>query len=282
MGHAPPSPPGCDNLAMSWMSEPEGWIALLTLTALEIVLGIDNIIFLSVITSRIPHEHQARVRSVGLGLALLMRSVLLLGLSALVALTAPLFTILQVEVSGRDLILILGGLFLIAKATTEIHEGLEGESAGESAGESEGEPLSLGAKRSKSPSRTPSIRSALIQIVLLDAVFSLDSVITAIGMADDVTIMISAVAIAIAVMLFAAAPLGRFVEDHPTVKMLALSFLLLVGMSLVADGLDVHIPKGYIYFAMGFSVFVEFLNLRARRRTSHPVHLRPSLEETEA
>ena len=257
---------------MSWMSEPEGWIALLTLTALEIVLGIDNIIFLSVITSRIPHEHQARVRSVGLGLALLMRSVLLLGLSALVALTAPLFTILQVEVSGRDLILILGGLFLIAKATTEIHEGLEGESGHEV----EGEPVS------KSPARAPSIRSALIQIVLLDAVFSLDSVITAIGMADDVTIMISAVVIAIAVMLFAAAPLGRFVEAHPTIKMLALSFLLLVGMSLVADGLDVHIPKGYVYFAMGFSVFVEVLNLRVRRCTSHPVHLRPSLDETEA
>ncbi len=267
--------PGCDNLIMHWMSEPEGWIALLTLTALEIVLGIDNIIFLSVITSRIPHENQARVRSVGLGLALLMRSVLLLGLSALVALTAPLVTILDVEISGRDLILILGGLFLIAKATTEIHEGLEGEPSDAD----EGEPVSRGSTGSKAPRRAPSIKAALIQIVLLDAVFSLDSVITAIGMADDVSIMISAVVIAIGVMLFAAAPLGRFVEEHPTIKMLALSFLLLVGMSLVADGLDVHIPKGYIYFAMGFSVFVEFLNLRVRSKRTEPVHLHPGLDE---
>jgi predicted tellurium resistance membrane protein TerC len=259
---------------MHWLTEPEGWIALLTLAALEIVLGIDNIIFLSVITSRIPHGQQARVRSTGLALALIMRSLLLLALSAMVALTAPLFTILHVEISGRDVILIAGGLFLIAKATTEIHEGLEGEPA-----DREDEPVSSGSRGPRAPARAPSIRAALIQIVLLDAVFSLDSVITAIGMADDVSIMISAVVIAIAVMLFAAAPLGRFVEGHPTIKMLALSFLLLVGMSLVADGLDLHIPKGYIYFAMGFSVFVEVLNLRVRSRRTAPVHLHPGMDE---
>lgn len=252
---------------MDWITQPEGWIALLTLAALEIVLGIDNIIFLSVITSRVPKERQDLVRRTGLLLALGMRSVLLLTLSALVALTAPLFAIAGFEISGRDLILIGGGLFLIAKATTEIHEGLEGGPA-------------HGATARPAP-RAPSIRSALIQIVILDAVFSLDSVITAIGMADDVSIMITAVVIAIAVMLVAAGPLARFVDQHPTVKMLALSFLLLVGMTLVADGFDVHIPKGYVYAAMGFSVFVEILNLRARaNRGRQPVHLHPSLEET--
>jgi len=253
---------------MDWITQPEGWIALLTLAALEIVLGIDNIIFLSVVTSRLPRSKQARARTIGLGLALGMRTLLLLTLSALIALTAPLVTVVGMEISGRDLILILGGLFLLGKATTEIHEGLEGAAAG-SAGGADG----------RHAPRAPSMQAALLQIVLLDAVFSLDSVITAIGMADDVTIMISAVVIAIAVMLVAAAPLARFVEGHPTIKMLALSFLLLVGMSLVADGFDVHIPKGYIYFAMGFSVFVEILNLRIRSGAAEPVHLRPTLEE---
>jgi predicted tellurium resistance membrane protein TerC len=190
-----------------------------------------------------------------------------------VGLTAPLFTVAGMEISGRDLILILGGLFLIGKATTEIHEGLEGGSSHPEEGVGE----RAGAVAARTPAR---MRSALIQIVLLDAVFSLDSVITAVGMADDVTIMISAVAIAIGVMLIAAGPLAHFVEDHPTIKMLALAFLLLIGMSLVADGLDLHIPKGYIYFAMGFSVFVEMLNLRVRageRRA--PVRLRPSMDE---
>ena len=251
---------------MDWLTQPEGWIALLTLTALEIVLGIDNIIFISVVTGRLPRSQQARARSIGLGLALGMRTVLLLTLSWVIGLTAPLFTIAGMEISGRDLILILGGLFLIAKATTEIHEGLEGGATAHGA----------------SAPVAASMRSVLIQIVLLDAVFSLDSVITAIGMADDVTIMITAVVIAIGVMLVAAGPLARFVEDHPTIKMLALSFLLLIGMSLVADGLDVHIPKGYIYFAMGFSVFVEVLNLRVRGRRSEPLHLRPSLDDVEA
>ena len=251
---------------MDWLTQPEGWIALLTLTALEIVLGVDNIIFISVVTSRLPRSLQARARSIGLGLALGMRTLLLLTLSWVIGLVAPLFTVAGMEISGRDLILILGGLFLIGKATTEIHEGLEG-----------GEP-----KHGPTAPVAASMRSVLIQIVLLDAVFSLDSVITAIGMADDVTIMITAVTIAIGVMLVAAGPLARFVEDHPTIKMLALSFLLLIGMSLVADGLDVHIPKGYLYFAMGFSVFVELLNLRVRARRSAPLHLRPSLDEEEA
>ena len=248
---------------MEWLTTPEGWIALLTLTALEIVLGVDNIIFISVITGRLPKHQQARARRIGLGLALGMRTLLLLTLSWVIGLVAPLFTIVGMEISGRDLILILGGLFLLGKATTEIHEGLEGDS-GSHAG---------------SVTVASSMRSVLIQIVLLDAVFSLDSVITAIGMAEEVTIMITAVVIAIGVMLVAAEPLARFVEEHPTIKMLALSFLLLIGMSLIADGLDMHIPKGYIYFAMGFSVFVELLNLRIRGRRADPVHLRPYVEE---
>jgi len=256
---------------MDWLTQPEGWIALLTLTALEIVLGIDNIIFLSVISGRLPRHQQARARTIGLSLALGMRTVLLLTLSWVVGLTAPLFTISGMEISGRDLILVLGGLFLIGKATTEIHEGLEGDAP--ASHEDKAVPTIGGVGRM-------GMRSALVQIVLLDAVFSLDSVITAVGMADDVTIMITAVAIAIGVMLIAAGPLARFVEDHPTIKMLALAFLLLVGMSLVADGLDLHIPKGYIYFAMGFSVFVEMLNLRVRAgHRRDPVRLRPSLEE---
>jgi predicted tellurium resistance membrane protein TerC len=245
---------------MELLTNPEIWISLLTLTVLEVVLGIDNIVFISVLTSRLPREQQARGRRLGLGLALIMRILLLLTLSWVIGLTAPLFTIAGMELSGRDLILIGGGLFLLAKATTEIHEGLEG-----------------GHAPGKAP-RSVSFRDVLIQIALLDMVFSLDSVITAVGMADEVLVMIAAVVIAIGVMLLAAGPLARFVEDHPTVKMLALSFLLLIGMSLVADGFDVHIPKGYIYFAMGFSVFVEALNLRIRAR-AEPVRLRPYVEE---
>jgi predicted tellurium resistance membrane protein TerC len=249
----------------AWITEPDAWIALLTLTVLEIVLGIDNIVFISVLTGRLAREHQARARTIGLGLAMFMRIGLLLTISWIIGLTQPLFTILGFEFSGRDVILIGGGIFLLAKATTEIHAALEGEGG-----------HGTGAGRTAA-----SFGGVIVQIGLLDIVFSLDSVITAVGMADDIPVMIIAIVIAIAVMLVASGPLSRFVEEHPTVKMLALSFLLLIGMSLVADGFEVHIPKGYIYFAMGFSVFVELLNLRLRRPKSEPVHLRPSLDDVE-
>ncbi len=244
---------------LSWITEPDAWIALLTLTVLEIVLGIDNIVFISVLTGRLPKEQQPRARSIGLGLAMFMRIGLLLTISWIIGLTQPFFTIAGFEFSGRDLILIGGGIFLLAKATTEIHAALEGDEPGHAGG----------------AAKAASFGGVIVQIGLLDIVFSLDSVITAVGMADDIPVMIIAIIIAIGVMLLASGPLSRFVEEHPTVKMLALSFLLLIGMSLVADGFDVHIPKGYIYFAMGFSVFVELLNLRLRRRPTAPVHLRP-------
>jgi predicted tellurium resistance membrane protein TerC len=247
---------------LSWITEPDAWVALLTLTVLEIVLGIDNIVFISVLTGRLPREQQARARSIGLGAALVMRVLLLLTISWIIGLTQPLFTIAGFEFSGRDLVLILGGLFLLWKSTTEIHAALEGDEGGHG-----------GTGRA-----TATFGSVIVQIGLLDIVFSLDSVITAVGMADDIPVMIIAIVIAIAVMLVASGPLSRFVEQHPTVKMLALSFLLLIGMSLVADGFDVHIPKGYIYFAMGFSVFVELLNLRLRGRKDPPLHLRPPIE----
>ena len=242
---------------MELLSNPETWIALLTLTVLEIVLGIDNIVFISILVGKLPLEQQARGRTIGLGLAMGMRIFLLLTLSWVIGLTAPLLNLLGQELSGRDLILIGGGLFLLGKATLEIHETLEGEGA------------------HVVPRGSASLRSVLFQIVLLDAVFSLDSVITAVGMADEILVMIAAVVIAIGVMLVAAGPLAAFVSRHPTVKMLALSFLLLIGMSLVGDGLDLHVPKGYVYFAMGFSVFVEMLNLRLRRKEP-PIHLRPT------
>jgi predicted tellurium resistance membrane protein TerC len=248
---------------MEWLTDPNAWIALLTLTVLEIVLGIDNIVFISVLAGRLPKEQQARARQVGLGAALFMRVGLLLTISWVIGLTQPLFEIFGFEFSGRDVILIGGGIFLLAKATTEIHHALEG------AEEQRGANV-----------RVTSFTSVIIQIALLDIVFSLDSVITAVGMADDIPVMITAIVIAIVVMLVASAPLSRFVDEHPTVKMLALSFLLLIGMSLVAEGFDVHIPKGYIYFAMGFSVFVELLNLRLRRRAA-PLHLRPSIDHSE-
>jgi predicted tellurium resistance membrane protein TerC len=237
---------------MEWLSNPESWIALLTLTVLEIVLGIDNIIFISILAGKLPEAQRNKARQVGLGLAMFIRIGLLASLAWIARLTDPLFAVLGQEISGRDLILILGGVFLLGKSTHEIHDKLEGEEGHASA------------------KVAASFTSVIIQILLLDIVFSLDSVITAVGMADELAIMIAAVVLAVGVMFFAAGPVSNFVERHPTVKMLALSFLLLIGMSLVAEGLDQHIPKGYIYFAMGFSVFVEMLNLRAKRS---PVHL---------
>jgi predicted tellurium resistance membrane protein TerC len=237
---------------------PEVWVAFLTLLALEIVLGIDNIVFISILVDKLPEERQTLARRLGLGMALVMRILLLLSLSWVIGLTAPLFTVLGQEISGRDVILILGGLFLLGKSTYEIHENLEGDEGHSSA-------------RVKA-----TLGSVLIQIVILDVVFSLDSVITAVGMVDQVAVMIAAVTIAILVMLVSAEAISGLVNRHPTLKMLALSFLLLIGFALLLEGFDQHVPKGYIYFAMGFSVFVELLNIRARRRRearSHPVEL---------
>ncbi|HZN07693.1 MAG TPA: TerC family protein [Pyrinomonadaceae bacterium] len=235
---------------MDWLADPQAWIAFLTLVALEIVLGIDNIIFITILAGKLPPEQQARARYIGLSLALVLRVILLFSLSWVIGLTAPIFTVLEQEISGRDLILLFGGLFLLGKATFEIHENLEGEEGHASA-------------RVKAQ-----FTSVLIQIILLDAVFSLDSVITAVGMVNNIGIMIGAVVIAIIFMMLFAAPVGAFVHRHPTIKMLALSFLLLIGLTLIVEAFDVHIPKGYIYFAMGFSVFVEFLNLRLRKKSS--------------
>ena len=240
---------------MEWLIDPQTWIAFLTLTVLELVLGIDNIVFISILAGKLPHEQQQRARILGLGLAMLMRIALLFSLSWIIRLTAPLFTVFGQEISGRDLILLVGGLFLLAKSTHEIHVKLEGEEGGVSA-------------RVK-----PSFTGVLIQILLLDVVFSLDSVITAVGMTDRLGVMIAAVVVAVVGMMVFAGPISRFVERHPTVKMLALSFLLLIGVTLIAEGLDRHIPKGYIYFAMAFSVFVEMLNLKLRRPRTAPVKL---------
>jgi predicted tellurium resistance membrane protein TerC len=239
---------------MEWLSDPQVWVAFLTLLLLEIVLGIDNIIFISILAGKLPAEQQPRARYLGLGLALVMRIILLLSLSWVIGLTAPLFAVFGQEISGRDLILILGGLFLLGKATFEIHENLEG-------------PQGHASARVKA-----TFTSVIIQILILDMVFSLDSVITAVGMVEQVEIMIAAVVVSIALMMLFAAPVGGFVAKHPTIKMLALSFLLLIGMTLIVEGFEVHIPKGYIYFAMGFSVFVELLNLRLRKKQD-PVNL---------
>ena len=240
---------------MEWISSPEIWIALLTLTALEIVLGIDNIIFISIIAGKLPKNQQNLGRQVGLVMAMVTRILLLFSLTWLTKLTSPLFTVFSYDISGRDLILIAGGLFLLGKSTFEIHERLEGE---------EGH---------ASQKVAVSFTGVIVQIMILDIVFSLDSVITAIGMVNEIGIMVAAVVIAVGIMLFASAPISTFVNDRPTLKILALSFLLLIGFSLVADGLGLHIPKGYIYFAMGFSVFVEVINLQVRAKTE-PVQLR--------
>ena len=247
---------------MDWLSDPQSWIALLTLTVLEVVLGIDNIVFISILAGKLPPEKQKRARQVGLALAMVMRILLLLSIAWIARLTSPLFTVFGNEISGRDLILLGGGLFLLGKSTHEIHDKLEGEEG-------------AGVKRVP-----PGFTGVIVQILLLDLVFSLDSVITAVGMAQKVSIMIIAVIIAVLIMMIASEPLGKFVHRHPTVKMLALSFLLLIGMALVAEGLEFHIPKGYIYFAMGFSVFVEVLNINLRK--SHkPVHLHDGYHEEE-
>jgi predicted tellurium resistance membrane protein TerC len=243
---------------MELLTNPETWVALATLTVLEIVLGIDNVIFISILVQRLPPEVRDRARITGLGLAMGMRILLLLTISWIIGLTEPLFEIAGQPISVRDLILIGGGLFLLWKATTEIHESLEGEEA-----------------HAPTATAAATLGGVLIQIVLLDIVFSLDSVLTAVGMVDEVPIMVAAVIIAVGVMLFASGPLAKFVHAHPTVKMLALAFLLLIGVTLIADGLGFHIPKEYIYAAMAFSVFVEALNLRARRRRV-PLELRPT------
>jgi predicted tellurium resistance membrane protein TerC len=247
--------------SFAWAGSAEGWIALATLTVLEIVLGIDNIVFISILAGKLRAEERNRARRVGLSLAMIIRILLLLSITWVMGLTAPLFAALGQQISGRDLILILGGLFLIAKSTHEIHDKLEG------------------AEGHGNAKVAASFVSVIIQILLLDIVFSLDSVITAVGMADDVAVMILAVIIAVGVMLVSAGPISDFVERHPTVKMLALSFLLLIGVSLMAEGFDQHIPKGYIYFAMGFSIFVEMINLRVRSK-AEPVHLHQTYTDT--
>jgi len=240
---------------MDWLTQPEAWIALVTLTVLEIVLGIDNVIFISILAGKLPAAQQAKARRVGLSLAMITRILLLASIAWITRLTAPLFGVFGHAASGRDLILIGGGLFLIAKATFEIHDRLEGEEGHGSA---------------KVPA---AFAAVIVQIVLLDIVFSLDSVITAVGMARHLPVMIAAVIIAVIIMMWSAGPISDFVHRHPTLKMLALSFLLLIGVSLLAEGLGQHISKGYVYFAMGFSVFVEMLNLKMRAKAA-PVHLR--------
>jgi predicted tellurium resistance membrane protein TerC len=232
----------------------DGIVALITLTFLEVVLGVDNVIFISILSSKLPANQQRRARRLGLIAAMGMRILLLLSIAWIIRLTAPLFTVFGRDISGRDLILIAGGLFLLAKATLEIHDKLEGGDGHRSA------------------RVAPSFGAVIFQIMLLDIVFSLDSVITAVGMAEHISIMVAAVVVAVGIMMFSAEPISAFVNRHPTIKVLALSFLLLIGLSLVGDGLGMHIPKGYIYFAMGFAIFVEMINLRVRRSVA-PVRL---------
>jgi predicted tellurium resistance membrane protein TerC len=241
---------------MNWLTDPNAWLGLLTLTALEIVLGVDNIIFISILSSKLPAAKQPKARSIGLAGAFCTRVLLLLSIAWLSRLTTPLFRVAGLDISGRSLILIVGGLFLIAKATFEIHGKLEGE------------------HEHSEPKAMQSLPGVIVQIAILDIVFSLDSVITAVGMTDQVAIMIAANVLALGFMLLASGPVARFVDKHPTVKMLALAFLVLIGTNLVAEGLGQHIPRGYTYFAMAFSVFVEMLNLRLRPRVDPAVKLR--------
>ncbi len=246
---------------LSWIIQPESWIAFLTLVALELVLGVDNVIFISILAGKLPHQEQQRARTTGILLAVITRILLLLSLSWIISLEEPFFTIIGLGISGRDLILLAGGLFLLGKSTYEIHEKLEGQEGHTSA------------------KVASTFASVIIQILLLDVVFSLDSVITAVGMVDHISIMVVAVIVAAIVMVFTAGPIGEFVEKHPTIKILALSFLLLIGFTLVVEGLHQHIPKGYVYFAMGFSVFVEMINLRMRDVSVKPVNLRDAYRE---
>ncbi len=237
-----------------WIYSPEAWIALTTLVALEIVLGIDNIIFISILVGRLPEHQRNKARKIGLGLAMASRLVLLFSLVWVMGLVAPLFSVFGNEISGRDIILVVGGLFLLAKATHEIHASLEIQEATEQA------------------TKAGAFMSILIQIAILDVVFSIDSVITAVGLVDHISIMVIAVVISVLVMLLAAESIGKFVDANPTIKMLALSFLMMIGLTLIAEGFDVHVPKGYIYFAMAFSFVVELLNIRVRSRKAQHAH----------
>ncbi len=249
---------------MEWIASPEAWVALLTLTALEIVLGIDNIIFISILVGRLPEDQRQRARMQGLALAMVTRIALLLSLAWVMRLTTPLFTVLEQAISGRDLILIGGGLFLLYKSSQEMYENLEGEE--------------------EEHAETKPVKSywALMgQIAIIDIIFSLDSVITAVGMAKHVPVMVLAIIIAVGVMMFAAKSIGEFVDRHPSIKMLALSFLVLVGVVLIGEGLDMHIPKGYIYFAMAFSLSVEMMNIKMRKKLIEPVHLHKSAQVQE-
>lgn len=244
---------------LEWINDPSAWMALATLTLLEIVLGIDNIIFISILVGRLPEHQRERARRLGLSLAMMTRIALLLSLAWIMRLTEPLFSLGSFVVSGRDLILIGGGLFLIAKATHEIHGSLEGEDETQGSG------------------GAASFMMVLVQIAIIDIVFSLDSVITAVGLADHIPVMVLAIMLSVGIMMFAAKPIGDFVDAHPTVKMLALSFLIMVGMALTGEGVGFHIPKGYIYFSMAFSLVVEFLNLRLRKKRLEPVELRKQI-----
>ncbi len=245
---------------MDLITSPEAWIAFATLTALELVLGIDNIIFISILVDKLPKAQQEMARRVGLFMAMFMRIALLLVLAWIVGLVEPLFTVVGQAISGRDLILILGGLFLVWKSTTEIHGSMEGE-----------EGHAAGAVKA-------TLAAVLLQIMIIDLVFSLDSIITAVGMVDDVRVMIAAVIASVALMMVFASPIGRFVSAHPTIKVLALSFLVVVGVVLIAEGFDHHVPKGYVYFAMAFSLGVEMLNIRMRKRSARVVHLHNAYE----
>jgi len=245
---------------MEWIADPQAWIALVTLTALEIVLGIDNIVFITILVSRLPQSQRNRARILGLALAMISRVLLLLSLQWIMRLTNPLFTIFNESFSGRDLILLAGGLFLFSKSTFEIHNSLEGS------------------EKHSQPRTYATFSIVLIEIMILDIIFSLDSVITAVGLAQQLGVMIVAILIAIVIMMISAKMIGDFVDSHPTIKMLALSFLILIGVTLVAEGLDFHIPKGYIYFAMAFSIFVEILNMKVRQRSAKPVELRKAMK----